>query len=65
MQKSLKFIGIDISKSTLDICALGKDSSVHYQIENQALQIRKFFRTFTKTLLVSVLKTQANMDGYL
>jgi transposase len=48
MQKSLKFIGIDISKSTLDICALGKDSSVHYQIENQALQIRKFFRTFTK-----------------
>lgn len=48
MQKSLKFIGIDISKSTLDICALGKDSSVHYQIENQALQIRKFFRVFTK-----------------
>ena len=48
MQKSLKFIGIDISKSTLDICALDKDSSVHYQIENQALQIRKFFRPFTK-----------------
>lgn len=48
MQKSLKFIGIDISKSTLDICALDKDSSVHYQIENQALQIRKFFRSFTK-----------------
>jgi len=41
MQKSLNFIGIDISKSTLDICALGKDSSDHYQIENQALQIRK------------------------
>lgn len=49
MQKSLKFIGIDISKSTLDICVLDKDSSsVHYQIENQALQIRKFFRVFPK-----------------
>lgn len=49
MQKSLKFIGIDISKSTLDICALDKDSSVHYQIENQALQIRKFFKKFTES----------------
>lgn len=48
MQKSLKFIGIDISKSTLDICALDKDTSMHYQIENQASQIRKFFRKFTK-----------------
>ena len=48
MQKSLKFIGIDISKSTLDICALDKDSSVHYQIKNQALEIRKFFKPFSK-----------------
>ena len=44
MQKSLNFIGIDISKETLDICVLKKDQSKHYQILNQSTQIQKFFK---------------------
>lgn len=44
MQKSLKFIGIDISKNTLDICVLEHQESKHYQILNQSLQIQKFFK---------------------
>jgi len=44
MQKSLRFIGIDISKQTLDICILEQGSPQHYQILNQLPQIKKFFK---------------------
>jgi len=44
MQKTLKFIGIDISKGTLDICVLEHNQAKHCQILNQRKQIQKFFK---------------------
>ncbi|MEL0457628.1 IS110 family transposase [Flavobacteriaceae bacterium SZ-1-7] len=44
MQNPPIFIGIDISKSTLDICLLEKEEARHYQIQNQTASIQSFFK---------------------
>lgn len=44
MQNSLIFVGIDISKLTLDICVLEKDSVKHHQIQNRTSDILLFFK---------------------
>jgi len=43
--KKLKFIGVDISKATLDICLLDEQIQ-HVQIANERKAIRKFIATF-------------------
>ncbi|AJW61666.1 Transposase IS116/IS110/IS902 family protein [Elizabethkingia miricola] len=43
------FIGIDISKLTLDIYVKSYSSAQHYQIENNTKAIAKFFKSFNNT----------------
>lgn len=44
MQKPLSFIGIDISKNTLDICILKEGATEHFSIPNKADIIQGFFK---------------------
>ena len=46
MQKQLNFIGIDISKKTLDICILNGTSTEHFTIPNEPDSILRFFNGF-------------------
>ncbi len=50
MQNLVNFIGIDISKQTLDICIIGQDTPRHHQIKNCCSEIKKFFgnKAFSK-----------------
>lgn len=43
MQQSVTFIGIDISKLTLDICLLQGIDKQHYTIANELISIKEFF----------------------
>ncbi|OPB98676.1 hypothetical protein BAS10_03090 [Elizabethkingia meningoseptica] len=43
------FIGIDISKATLDIYVASTSLAQHYQLENTPKAILKFFKTFDNT----------------
>jgi transposase len=43
------FIGIDISKLTLDVFVKGGSKTHHYQIENNSKAIKKFFKSFSNT----------------
>lgn len=61
MQNSLIFIGIDISKLTLDICVLEKEEAKHYQIQNQTSKINLFFN---KRLLKNSLICFENTGKY-
>lgn len=49
MQKSLNFIGIDISKTTLDICFLNQNKSESFQIENNETNIGRLFKKYSPT----------------
>ena len=40
------FIGIDISKETLDFYVKDSKSVAHYQIDNEIKSIKKFFKKF-------------------
>lgn len=45
------FIGIDVSKLTLDLTVLNQDAEVEsYKIENKPLAIKKFFSKLSKTM---------------
>ena len=46
MQKPLNFIGIDISKNTLDICILQESSTEHFSIPNRPDTVQGFFKRF-------------------
>src|SRR6188768_225927 len=41
-----KIIGIDVSKSTLDVCILDREQSNQLQITNSVMAIRKFLKRF-------------------
>lgn len=43
------FIGIDISKLTLDVFVKCGSKTHHYQIENNSKAIKKFFKSFSNT----------------
>lgn len=59
MQESPVFIGIDISKATLDICVLQADQHQHHVIANAQPAIEQFFsqQAAGKTLYVGVENT--------
>ncbi len=44
MQEPSVFIGIDISKATLDICVLQAEQRQHYVIQNDPQAIHGFFQ---------------------
>ena len=44
MHKFKTFIGIDISKNTLDIAIINQEKNLHQQIPNTYKEIKKFFR---------------------
>jgi transposase len=48
MKEKLIFIGIDVSKTTLDICMLSNTTTESWKIKNQAKCIRTFFNKLIK-----------------
>lgn len=48
MKEKLIFIGIDVSKATLDICMINNSVTVSWKIKNQAKCIRTFFNKLLK-----------------
>lgn len=48
MKEKLIFIGIDISKATLDICVLNDTTTENWKIKNQTKCIRAFFNKLVK-----------------
>ena len=48
MKKEIIYIGVDVSKSTLDICVLEKGTASHYELANTKKGITAFFKGFER-----------------
>ncbi|SMD44994.1 Transposase [Aquiflexum balticum DSM 16537] len=59
------FIGIDVSKLTLDICLITADGVIeHFKIENKELSIKKFFKNLEKSCLWEDILVCAEFTGH-
>ena len=56
------FIGIDISKETLDFYVKNSESESHYQIDNEVKSIKKFFKKFNNSS--EIIVTMENTGRY-
>lgn len=60
MQENQLFVGVDVSKSTLDICLLNAQESKHLQIKNEAQAINTFCQRLlepVKTVIIGLENT--------
>lgn len=48
MKKGIIYIGVDVSKSTLDVCVLQEGSTAHYELGNTKEEIWLFFKGFER-----------------
>jgi transposase len=59
------FIGIDVSKLTLDICLVNSDGVIErFKIENKILSIRKFFAGLSKLYILGEIVVCAEYTGH-
>lgn len=59
------FIGIDVSKLTLDICLINIDGVIeNFKIENNGLSIKKFFKSLAKSQLTEEILICAEYTGH-
>ncbi len=48
METTLTFLGIDVSKKTLDLCLLSPEGTQHLQIANTAVAISRWLKTYAR-----------------
>lgn len=59
------FIGIDVSKLTLDICLITTDGIIeHFKIENKEHSIKRFFKNLEKSCLSGEILVCAEYTGH-
>ncbi len=65
MKKEQVFIGIDVSKATLDVCTLDENGAKHAQISNTTKSIKSYFKKLKKELnYVECLVCMENTGQY-
>ncbi|MFV0209758.1 transposase [Empedobacter falsenii] len=59
------FIGIDVSKLTLDFCVKTTSCQEHYQIDNEVKSIKKFFKKFNNSSEIIVAMENTGRYNFL
>jgi len=60
--KNFKFIGIDVSSATLDVCIKVEDKSSSTVIENKTTQIAKFFNSYEDQNIVVAMENTGRFN---
>lgn len=64
MRKNELFIGIDVSKLTLDVCLLNEEIEVNYQIKNKPKAIKVFFEKIKSEYPLELMYLGMENTGY-